>query len=130
MADTPNSASKPIAYETPDEQRPSSAVPTEPVLERELPVGRLVDEHDPYAAMRLPVYRLFIGNYALAVIGSQVMSVAVQWEIYRKTGEALSLGILGAIQAVPVISLALLAGHVSDVFSRKRVLMATQAALV
>src|SRR5437762_3965936 len=130
MADTPNSASKPIAYETPDEQRPSSAVPTEPVLERELPVGRLVDEHDPYAAMRLPVYRLFVGNYALAVIGTQVMSRAVQWELYQQTHKPLTLGILGGVQALPVIFLALVAGHVSDVFSRKRVLMITQVALI
>jgi len=36
MSEPPNSSSKPIAYETPDDERPSSAVPTEPVLEREL----------------------------------------------------------------------------------------------
>src|SRR5262247_3546475 len=117
MSDSSNDPSRKLAYETPEDSRPASATPTEPVLERELPVGRLVDEHDPYAAIRLPVYRLFVGNYALAVIGTQVMAVAVQWELYQKTHQSLTLGILGGIQALPVIFLALIAGHASDVFS-------------
>jgi MFS family permease len=125
-----------IAYEPPDQERPTTAAPTEPELERELPTVGTLDyspappEHDPYAAWRVPVFRLFIGNYWLAVIGSQAMAVAVQWDLAVKTKSALMMGFLGGIQALPVILLALLAGHASDVFSRKRVLMVTQVVLV
>jgi MFS family permease len=130
MSEPPNDPPKTLAYETPEDSRPASAAPTEAQLERELPVARRIGAHDPYAAMRLPVYRLFVGNYALAVIGTQVMSVAIQWELYQKTQKALTLGVLGGIQALPVIFLALIAGHASDIYSRKRVLMVTQVALV
>src|SRR5439155_7811050 len=125
MSESPNDPSRKLAYETPEDSRPASASPTQTVLERELPGGRLVDARDPYAAMRLPIYRLFVGNYALAVIGSQIMAVAVQWELYQRTHKPLTLGVLGGIQALPVVFLALVAGHVSDIFSRKRVLIVT-----
>jgi MFS family permease len=132
----PTPAPAPPAYEPPSEDRPATAAPTEGQVEREMPTVHALDyspgpaKHDPYAAIRMPVFQLFIGNYWLAVIGSQVMAVAVQWAFYQRTGKALTLGILGAVQALPVITLALFAGHVADVFSRKRVLMVTQIVLV
>ncbi|HTL29599.1 MAG TPA: MFS transporter [Tepidisphaeraceae bacterium] len=135
-ADENATQNKPSAYEEPDEERPTTAAPTVPALERELPTIQKLDRspappgHDPYAALRLPTYRLFAVTFALAVIGSQSMSVAVQWELFQQTHKSITLGNLGLIQALPVILLALLAGHVSDVFSRKRVLMVTQVLLV
>jgi MFS family permease len=129
-------SSQEIAYEPPEEDRPSSATPTETDLEANIPTVQRLDgspqpmEHDPYAALRLPVYRLFMGNYALAVIGSGVMTVAIRWELAKSTNDPLVLGWLGGISALPVVLLSLLAGHASDRFSRKRVLMVTQTLLV
>jgi nitrate/nitrite transporter NarK len=125
-----------IAYEPPEEDRPASAAPTENELEENVPTVAALDrsprpaEHDPYAALRLPVYRLFMANYGLAVVGSGVMTVAIQWELAKATNSPMVMGLLGGLQALPVILLALVAGHVSDRFSRKRVLMVTQVALV
>jgi MFS family permease len=133
---TDKSSDSAIAYEPPDQERSATAAPTEGELERELPTVGALDRsppppaHDPYAAWRVPVFRLFIGNYWLAVIGSQAMAVAVQWDLAMRTKSALMMGFLGGVQALPVILLALLAGHASDVFSRKRVLMVTQVVLV
>ena len=119
-------------YEPPDDDRPASASPTEAQLERETPSVAALDRspppaaHDPYAALRLGVYRVYVTSYALAIIGGQVQTVAFMWQIYQKTQSALSLGWVGGIQVIPVLLLALPAGHVADTVSRKKLLLATQ----
>src|SRR4051794_15808596 len=117
------------AYEQPDNERPASATPTEQQLERELPGGRDArrDGHDPYAALRYPGYRLYAGAFAMSVIGGQTQNVAVGWEIYNKTHSAMSLGWLRLGIAIPVLLLALPAGHVADTHSRRRIMLATHA---
>jgi MFS family permease len=128
----PKQPSQPLAYETPDDMRPASAAPTEQQLENETPSIPKLDyspapaSHDPYAALRLSAYRLYAGSYILAVIGGQVQSVAIAWEIYQKTHSALSLGWVGGIQVIPLFILSLPAGHLIDNMSRKRLLIFTQ----
>jgi MFS family permease len=77
--------------------------------------------HDPYAALRFRDFRLLLGGTLLAVIGEQMLGVAIGWELYERTGEALSLGLVGLVQVLPVVLLALPAGHVADRFERKLV---------
>lgn len=85
--------------------------------------------HDPYEAFRYPVFRLYACSYVMAIIGSQVLSATVQWDVYQQTKDPLAIGLVGLIGAVPVLLLALPAGHVADLFSRKRVLLITQVPL-
>ena len=80
-------------------------------------------KHDAYAAFRHRNYRLYIGGWFIAMIGTRVQSVAIAWEIYQRTGQALSLGIVGLIQALPVMLLALPAGYLADIFNRRRLVM-------
>lgn len=53
-----------------------------------------------------------------------MQKVAVGWEIYERTGSALNLGYAGLAQFLPQVLWVLVAGHVTDTFNRKRVLMA------
>src|SRR5689334_5735119 len=122
----PSQPPQPLAYETPDDMRAASATPTEQQLENEAPTIAALDAnppHDPYAALRLGGYRLYAGSYVLAVIGGQVQSVAIAWQIYQKTHSALSLGWVGGIQVIPLLLLSLPAGHLVDTMSRKRLLI-------
>src|SRR5436309_3131692 len=75
--------------------------------------------HDPYAALRLRDFRLFLAGNTSAVLGMQMQTVAVGWEIYKRTESSLALGLVGLVQFVPVIALALPAGRVADRFNRK-----------
>jgi MFS family permease len=77
--------------------------------------------HDPYAAFRVPGYRRYMLGWLMALVGTQIQSVAVRWEMYQRTGEALSLGLIGLAQALPVLLLALPAGFLADRFDRRRV---------
>jgi len=80
----------------------------------------------PYAAFRSRPFRFFMAGNFLAVIGRQMLSVCVGWEVYRRTGSALALGLIGLTGALPIITLAIPAGHLADRFSRRAILMGSQ----
>ena len=82
--------------------------------------------HNPYLALRFRDYRLLFSGMFLAVLGEQMIMVAIGWELYVRTGSALALGLVGLVQILPVIVLALIAGHVADRFDRKRIVALTQ----
>ena len=78
-------------------------------------------KRDPYAALRYSDYRYFLTGRLAASMGSQMIDVAIGWELYERTHRALALGFVGLVQVVPIILLALPAGHVADRFDRKRI---------
>lgn len=78
--------------------------------------------HDPYAAFRLPDFRRYLAGNFVFLVGLQMQKVAIGWEIYERTGSALHLGYVGLAQFAPQLLLAPYAGHVADVYNRKRVL--------
>lgn len=86
--------------------------------------------HDPYAAFRSPAYRDFALAFTLAVLAQQMISTAVAWEVYGQTKSPLSLAWIGLAQALPILALALPAGHVADRFPRRRVMALMQAVIV
>ncbi len=51
------------------------------------------------------------------------------WQVYSLTGSTLALGMLGLVEAIPSISLALFGGHVADRRDRGSILRVTLAAL-
>jgi MFS family permease len=116
----PRRESSEPAYEGPDPERPAASAPTEADLEREVPTA-VAAAADPYAALRIRDYRVYALGWVLGVIGQQIQSVAVGWEVYRRTGQPLALGIVGGIQALPVLLLALPAGQLADMFDRRKV---------
>src|ERR1051325_8288609 len=58
--------------------------------------------------------------------GFQMLSVAVGWQIYEITGRALDLGLIGLVQFIPSVLLALPAGHVAAQFERRRIVLLGQ----
>ncbi|MEK7832296.1 MAG: MFS transporter [Acidobacteriota bacterium] len=80
-------------------------------------------KHDPYAALRQRDFRLFLSGHVLSVLGVQMQNVAVGWQLYDKTGSAWPLAMVGLVQAVPMIGLAMPAGQIADRFDRRKILM-------
>lgn len=87
-------------------------------------------KRDPYAALRYADYRYFLTGRLAASMGSQMIDVAIGWELYERTNRALALGFVGLVQVVPIILLALPAGHVADRFDRKRIALLSLALLI
>jgi MFS family permease len=79
-----------------------------------------------YGALNEKNFLLFSIGSLIAMLGRQMLIVAIGWEIYEKTGSAMALGYIGLVQLLPVVVLTLPAGHVVDTQDRKRVLMAAQ----
>jgi MFS family permease len=82
-----------------------------------------VTPHDPYAALRVRDFRLFLAGNFLGVFGMQMQAAAIDWELYDRTGSNLNLGLVGLVQFFPVVALAPITGHVADRFNRKRIVM-------
>lgn len=91
------------------------------------PASNSAPAHDPYAALRLVDYRRFLIGGILASAGAEMQVMAVGWELYERTGSATALGLVGLAMVVPVILLALPAGHAADRHSRKGLILASQA---
>jgi MFS family permease len=77
-----------------------------------------------YSAFKSRPFRFFMAGNFLAVMGRQMLSVAVGWEVYRRTGSAFALGLIGLTGALPIITLAIPAGHLADRLPRRAILMA------
>src|SRR4030095_205692 len=80
--------------------------------------------HDAYAAFRIPAYRRYFGGNLVFILGLQMLKWAVGWEVYERTGSALNLGLVGLVQFIPQLALVAIAGHITDIYNRKHVLMA------
>lgn len=104
----------PVPYEQPDPQRAASAEPT--VLDYQAEAPR----HDAYAAFRIRDYRLYSAGWFLAVVGFHLQGATVQWEVFKWTGSALHLGLVGGVMALPLLIMGLHAGHVADRYDRRK----------
>src|SRR6188508_2734495 len=77
-------------------------------------------------ALRHRNYRLFFFGQGISLIGTWLTRIATSWLIYRLTGSALLLGVLGFAGQIPTFVLAPLAGVLVDRWNRHRVLVVTQ----
>lgn len=70
--------------------------------------------HDPYAGLRFREFRNLVGTTFLLSCALLIQQVALAYELYRITGDPLSLGLIGLAEAVPFIGLALFGGYLAD----------------
>ncbi len=78
---------------------------------------------DPYQALRHGPYRKFLVGRAVYQVGAQMQNTAVGWLVYERFGSKLALGYIGLVQIIPVVCLALPAGHVADRLNRQRIIL-------
>jgi MFS family permease len=84
----------------------------------------------PLRALRSRNYRLFVAGQLVSLIGTWMQMVAQSWLIYRLTGSAALLGLLGFASQIPVFVLAPLGGVIADRAHRHHVLIATQSLMM
>ncbi len=83
----------------------------------------------PMPRLRHRDFLLYVLSSVMATVGGEMQSVAVGWELYQRTDSPLALGFVGLVQALPVLLLAIPAGHLADRFPRKWIVLATAAAM-
>ncbi|AMO94931.1 major Facilitator Superfamily protein [Collimonas fungivorans] len=66
-------------------------------------------------------FTLFWGARVASTIANQMQIVAVGWQVYQLTHSAFDLGMVGLVQFLPALFLALLVGHVADRYDRRKI---------
>jgi MFS family permease len=133
---------------TRDTSVPSSSVedigqPELPPLEEPMPAAApqgtplsatepvLADDHTggishAWRALRAPNFRLFFSGQSISLIGTWMTRIATSWLVYRLTGSAWLLGIVGFMGQIPTFLLAPFAGVWVDRWNKRTVLVWTQ----
>ncbi len=81
---------------------------------------------DPYAPWRQPNYRRYTGSWFLIVFSRRIEVVVIGFYLaktYSTTQAAYLLGLLGLVQALPVMLLAIPGGQLADRFDRRLIVL-------
>ncbi len=79
-------------------------------MEKESPLPN----KDPYIALRIPEFRMYLLLRLFFVFGYQIQAVVIGWHVYQLTKNPLSLGFIGLCEAIPAIGIALYGGYIAD----------------
>jgi MFS family permease len=83
-----------------------------------------------FAALRHRNFRLFYSGQFISLTGSWMQTVAFNWLVLVLTNSAFYLGLVGALQTLPVLLFSFLGGVVADHTSKLKLLFLTQTVLM
>lgn len=85
-------------------------------------------KNDPYAALRIREFNIFLFVRFLLVFGWSMQFIVIEWQVYSITKDPLSLGIIGLMEIIPAFTMALFAGHIVDQKEKRNMLLKCTAA--
>jgi MFS family permease len=104
---------------------------------QELPISSAVTEQQEvkeikgllraFVALRHRNFRLFWSGQLISLIGTWMQTTGQAWLVLELTHSAWLLGVVGALQFLPVMLLALFGGVLADRLPKRRVLLFTQS---
>jgi MFS family permease len=80
-------------------------------------------KNDPYQALRFREFNIFLLLRFAMVFAWSMQFIVIEWEVYSLTKNPLSLGIIGLMEVIPAVSMALFAGHIVDQREKKGMLV-------
>lgn len=80
-------------------------------------------KNDPYAALRFKEFNIFLILRFAMVFAWSMQFIVIEWQVYSLTKNPLSLGIIGLMEVIPAIAMALFAGHIVDQNEKKSLLL-------
>ena len=83
----------------------------------------IIENPDPYAALRYPEFRSYLGMRFFFTFAYQMQAVIIGFHIYHLTKDPLALGLVGLCEAIPAISIALYGGYVADKSEKRGLLL-------
>ncbi len=82
-----------------------------------------------FAAFAVPNYRHYVGGQAISLIGTWMQMTAQSWLVLSLTHSSTMLGVVVALQTVPVLLLAPYGGVIADRVDKRRLMVVLQAAM-
>src|SRR3974377_2344045 len=76
-----------------------------------------------FAVLERRDFTLYLCSRFLASIATQMVIMAVGWQVYQITGRGLDPGFIGLSQFLPFLCLVLFSGHVADQFDRRIIIL-------
>ena len=71
-------------------------------------------------------YKLFFSGQSISMVGTWMTRIATSWLVYKLSGSAMLLGVVGFAGQIPAFLLAPIAGVIVDRMNRHRLLVITQ----
>ena len=81
-----------------------------------------MEKKDPYASLRIREFNLFLLVRFALVFAWSMQFIIIEWQVYSITKNPLSLGIIGLMEVIPAVSMALFAGHIVDQKEKRNLL--------
>jgi MFS family permease len=94
---------------------------------REL-LARMAVDVGPLRESR-PFRWLWLGQ-SVSYVGSQIVGVAVPYQVYQLTGSTLAVGLISLVELVPLLTLTLIGGSLADAVDRRTMLLWTETGLL
>jgi len=79
-----------------------------------------------FRSLKYRNFKLFFYGQSISLIGTWMQKTAVSWLVYRLTGSALLLGLVGFVSLIPSLILSPYAGSLIDRHNRYKILLITQ----
>ena len=78
---------------------------------------------DPYSSLRFKEFNIFLFVRFILVFSWSMQFIIVEWLVWEITKNPLSLGLIGLMEVVPAVSMALFAGHIVDQKEKRNLLI-------
>lgn len=82
---------------------------------------------DTFASLRVRNYRLYFIGQVVSLSGSWMQRVAQSWLVLHLTGSGLALGVVAALQFLPILLFGAMGGLLADRLDKRRLLLVTQS---
>jgi MFS family permease len=80
-----------------------------------------------FASLAIPNYRRYISGQAISLVGTWMQMAAQAWLVLSITGSATTLGVIVALQTLPVLLLGPYGGVIADRVDKRRLMVILQA---
>jgi len=81
-----------------------------------------MQKNDPYAALRFKEFNIFLLMRFALVFAWTMQFIVIEWQVYSITKDPWSLGMIGLMEIIPALSMALFAGHIVDQREKRNLL--------
>jgi MFS family permease len=82
-----------------------------------------------FAALSIPNYRRYYGGQSISLIGTWMQMTAQSWLVLTLTHSGAALGVIVALQTLPVLLLGPYGGVIADRVDKRRMMIALQSAM-
>ncbi len=84
----------------------------------------------PVPLSKRPEFVYLVISHLFAGLAGIALATTLGLQVYRLTRDPLALGLMGLIEAIPALSLALLGGYIADHYDRRKITLITSVVIV